>query len=138
MVESSEIISALNFLGISSSSINILDSKYSIPTKEWVLNTSKNISYQIDKMLGVWTTESRDCDDFALTTMSLMRLFHSKGNPTTSLPIAYFQYTKQNQGLHAINLAFVDDKKIIFFEPQTGDLLNLTIKEIKSCSRLLI
>jgi len=138
MIDFKEIYYGLTNLGVKDSAITGLDVKYSVPTSKWILDTSFSLSNQIKSILGDWKEESRDCDDFAMSTMALMRLFHSYNNTSTALPVAYFQFFKEGMGWHAINLAFVDDKKIIFFEPQTGQLLNLTKNEIKSCSRVLI
>lgn len=139
MITWEDIYSTLKKAGIKPDAINGMDSKYSIPTQEWVLNTSTNISEQIKSMLGGWIPEARDCDDFAIATFSLMRLAHSKSNPDTSLAVGYFQYYSDKLGgYHAINIVFINKQKIMFFEPQTGDMLPLTTSEIKSCTRLLI
>lgn len=138
MVDSSFIRSILINIGVNSNSITSLDGKYSIPTMDWVLDTSFSLSSQINNILGEWVEESRDCDDFALSTMSLMRLFHSYKNPKSSLSVGYFQYTQDTGGVHAINVAIVENSEVLFFEPQSGRQLRLTTKEIKSCSRLLM
>lgn len=137
MLTSQEVLNSLLKMGIRKESITMMDDKYSIPTQDWILKASPEISFQLKDMFGIWKEESFDCDDFALATTSLMRLAHAANKTKTSLPVGYFRYIDNSMGKHAINIAFVNNG-IMFFEPQTGKHKILTETEIKSCSRLLI
>lgn len=112
----------------------IVDQTYHLPTKEWVQNyfftlLKKEISNKKYKL------EAFDCDNYSLLANNLA----SKLGYTLNHQLAFgeFFYTKDTGQGHAINFFLClenRDIKPIFFEPQTGQFIKLSEKEIVSCT----
>lgn len=135
-----------NFLvarGVSEGNIHMADAAYVCPSSNWICTTFKKAWLQMLTNLGLskWTAEEYDCDDFAQFCDSYASILHRKttGRPLkTGLAFGDFWYaSNQLGGLHAINFAVVADgankPKLLFFEPQNGEELQLTTEEINSC-----
>lgn len=78
-----------------------------------------------------------DCDDFAAFYVALakVRYFTTYFNtfmPAQSLAVGEFWYKSAN-GSHAVVIA-ATERGLVFIEPQSGAILNLTPEEKASCS----
>jgi len=126
----------------------VADGHYALPTEEWV-RTSFSSSFKTFKdsiIKGPWVSEENDCDDFARAAAFFAQLLHHNTQnklSNTGLAIGEFWYTMRDRkeglaiGAHAINFILVRDKseniRVLFFEPQISQVVELTDKEIRSC-----
>jgi len=136
-----EVISFLLKKDIFAQKYGIADSKYNLPSRSWVFNefaTSLKSVLSYFKT-SVWMNENNDCDNFAICAAWLAQTLHSNTNKFsgTGLAIGEFFYKSELlKGLHAINFAIIKEDgelKLVFFEPQTGEELNLSMEERMSC-----
>jgi hypothetical protein len=120
---------------------NLLDSAYVYPTKDWCKKFFVALRGQLFGQVGGYQVNSFDCDDYALTAMSMARLVHAQNKKVNaSLAVGYFEYFSEDpsvNGHHAINIAFTESG-VVFLEPQTGDILKLTNNEINSYTRIIM
>ena len=138
IIKNSTIHAALYDAGVSLPNIAYLDSKYVCPTEDWLKSAARTLSMQIKDVVGAYQVESNDCDNFALAMMSIMRMFNAKRLSGAEFAVGYCSYTREDGVYHAINFALVEDNKLVFIEPQSGELVNLTGKEIRSCGRFIV
>lgn len=82
------------------------------------------------QLFGKYAEEVRDCDDFARFAASVAQLWNAKSeNEGHALAFGEFWYVKDNGDAHAINVALVEGGKVVFFEPQTQRIVELTESE---------
>jgi hypothetical protein len=121
--------------------VQLPDGGYSLPARDWI---DGEFSSALGNLLGqlgfTYSSEKRDCDDFARMAASYAALLHSKMVPVSGLAFGEFWYTRSDLnggGGHAINCYVVregGELGLHFFEPQTQQTINLTKDEIESCS----
>lgn len=125
--------------GFNNRNFAITDSDFALPAEQWVKTTFSsaflNFLFKIKADIG--SEEDNDCDDFALAAVFFAKLLHhrTKNKPEyTGLAFGEYYYIKAERGAHAINFFVTNDNglKILFFEPQTGKIINLTDAELKS------
>jgi len=93
-----------------------LEQAFSESLKKWVLELG--IRYQ---------QECEDCDDFARFAASVAQLWNAKSaNEGHALAFGEFWYVKDNGDAHAINIALVEGGKVVFYEPQTQRIVELS------------
>lgn len=116
------------------SQITLTDQNYILPTEQWV-RTIFSESFQTflfnynvkDAQLG-----RNDCDNFALYARTIANVLNRHNpNAKSGLGIAFGEAIGfSNIETHAINFVVVADKnkkaKIIFYEPQTGEIIDIT------------
>ena len=136
-----EIADLLVASGIVTARPIILDDKYRLPDYSWVTSTfaSKLRKFQNDLHLNRWTEVSNDCDDFSEDARFLMRKLHRNTHEGNQYGIAFGIIAYQadvespNKELgHELNffISIIDGKPTLnFFEPQTGLISNLSVKE---------
>ena len=118
------------------------DSLYSLPTENWIkteFSTTLSLFLKSFKS-SEWVTEENDCDNFSSMSYSFAQILHhntkNKIN-NTGLCFGEFWYTKDiNKVKHAINVIIVyenDRYKVLFFEPQTQSIVELSKTEKESC-----
>jgi hypothetical protein len=120
---------------------SIRDAKYSLPTRDYISgpfsDSLRSFLFQLNS--NQWKTDQNDCDDFSIAALFLMSfLHHNTVNKVTSTGIAFgeFHYIRDIGGAHAINVAIVresDKLKLVFYEPQTYSIVDLSKQEIESC-----
>jgi hypothetical protein len=127
----------------------IADSAYELPSEEWFKNKFPAILGDFFKDLKQtrWVAESNDCDDFSKMAAAFAHLIHNntpahlKG---TSLAVGEFYYkiNGDNSQGHAINFAIVKTKegkaKVVFMDPQTLSVVQLSEREVQSCDNWLL
>lgn len=124
-------------LGINIPNCHFTDSTYLKPTKKWLLGS---FSKTFKKKVFGWSLwkwkPSFDCDNFSTLFYSFAQVCHAKSinNDIEGLTVGEFWYKDKNSGYHAINICIVENREIIFIEPQTCKEKTLTEEEIKSCT----
>lgn len=123
------------------SGVTFSDETYLLPAKAWVSSTFSSTWSAVKTALGIgeYIVDARDCDDFALICAAYARILHGRTVREQGLSESGFAFGEfwfvSLQGPHALNvfLSYVDDKLgAYFFEPQTGEIKQLTFDEIKS------
>lgn len=112
----------------------LTDETYSAPRSDWLL---KDFSVWYKDVLnrlgaGTYLAEAQDCDDFADSFKVFAAICHRRTGVKTALSVGVMHYFPREMTGHAINIALTSDKGIIYIEPQTGNMINLTEKEKKS------
>lgn len=112
------------------------DFDYSILDSVWLVNSYYNYFIQVLDGLKIpnWRKQF-DCDKFTRLYVSIIQACHNQGDANTSgVTVGEFWYYDQTmKGGHAIVVAIVDNLKIVFIEPQNGQIKCLTKEEISSC-----
>ncbi len=115
------------------------DETYSLPDKTWLFGdfaaALKNFQFKFGVM--GYRPSNNDCDNFAKIAVCFADILHSYSKIDTGIAIGEFWYVQDSGGAHAILVAIVmeDGKlKLKFMEPQTGEELKLSDKEIESCT----
>jgi len=127
----------------------IADSRYELPSEEWVTDKYPDILFNFlrDLKQGSWVSESNDCDDFSKISASFAHVLHHntpRKQPNTGLAFGEFYYNINGDPTkgHAINFALAKTKdnkvKLVFFEPQEFKVITLTKEEIASCQNWLL
>lgn len=119
--------------------MHIWDREYSLPQLGWLTGTYYNYFVKVLDGLKIpgWR-EDLDCDDFSKLFWSLCQACHRVSKTgIEGISVGMCIYTTKNGGGHAINTAVVENKEIVFIEPQTGEVLELTKGEIDSIRLVL-
>lgn len=110
----------------------IVDKLYDLPTKRWIETTFKNRLKE--KLFGKkYQLESFDCDSYVATAYCLSNELGYYG--INQLAIGEFFFIKDTGVAHAINFILCKEDgeiKRLFFEPQNGEFIQLSEKEIAS------
>lgn len=116
----------------------IADAEYQHPTEAWVKGAFWGglrpfLTAISDYWLEVW-----DCDNFAQAAALYASILHAKSKRRregTALLFGEFWYDRDSGGGHAINFTIVYDGayRLIFFEPQTGEIVQISESERASC-----
>lgn len=134
-------------LGIPYEALDVADANWLPPAKAWLRDTfcPKLRRYLERKALLEYVSESNDCDDFSDEGVRLAKRMHNrmvrlgKAPKGTALAVGKFWYRSARQGAHAIFVALVRIAEtafeLVFIEPQTQRLVELTRSEIHSCFR---
>lgn len=119
----------------------LFDEFYIPVSSKFVFN---NISSEVFNFLikhgQPYKSIQNDCDDFSLAAMVIARKeYFNKflDNRPVSILFGEFHYITNTGGPHAINCFITGDKNQLtlgFFEPQNGQIINLTQEEIASCT----
>jgi hypothetical protein len=118
---------------------------YVIPTEDWFRNQLPAIikQFQFDVKQGEYEANANDCDTFTKVAVVAARLSHLKANSVseTSIPIGEYYFTRADGAKHAIICGLVrtgmGQYKMMFLEPQTCKVIELSDKERESCSHIL-
>ncbi len=128
----------------------IFDDNYAALSKSWLLSKGLGLlKYYMtkNKLLSDYKKHGWDCDDFALVTMSIVRLLHAKHCPEKNLKnytpaFGLFSYLYRLNEPHAINLCIArndsNELEVVFIEPQLFSKVSLTDKEIGTCKDVII
>ncbi len=113
---------------------HISDNEYKIVTRKWITEEFKPhwFSYKTRNNL-IYRFESSDCDNFSLHCLLAAQELSSDGKP---ICVGYLAYRKSITGPHAINIFLIEENdkiKVIFFEPQTDEIIGLSKAELASC-----
>lgn len=93
-----------------------LEKAFSDSLKKWVWE------------LGIrYRQDCEDCDDFARFAASVAQLWNAKSeNKGHALAFGEFWYVKDGGEGHAINVALVEGGAVVFYEPQTQRIVELS------------
>lgn len=131
-IEMEEIYAVVNVYP--SSGLIIADAIYVLPTKQWIENEFSIILNT--KLKNKYKLEAYDCDNFAIGAENVASEINAKANHQLAIGEFYYIRDDRNQG-HAINFFLYkegNNVKIGFIEPQNGKIIDLSEKEILSCS----
>lgn len=121
----------------------IMDAEYVTPVRGWLEHA---FSYSFERNLSAlglleWAPEVWDCDKFARLAwvFASVDLAKTAGRPNAGLAFGVFCYTIfNNGGGHAINFAITEEKELVFYEPQTRKIVNLSNEEAQSCFSYIV
>ena len=123
------------------------DAIYSLPTRDFIETDFAVALKTFFVKMGEadYVNVEQNCNKFALgATFFMDYLHHNTTNKLSDTGIAFgeFYYTRSaanGGGGHAINITIIANKNgtnqftVLFFEPQTYSLVQLTQEEIESC-----
>jgi hypothetical protein len=139
-VTASQIKGAFTGLGIECNHYIIDDELYAMVAPEWIDSTFKECLLAFTEQLrNTYMQEVWDCDDYALTARWYARvILRASVNNDDPYPIAFgdFRYIQNSGASHCLNVFIIRENGFLtpyFFEPQTGERVILTTKEITSC-----
>ena len=125
----------------SADAVDILDSEYMIPARDYILKDFAGALAALKHQLGVsrYVKNSNDCDKSSRLAAWYFSHLHflTSGNTQSGVAFGTMQYLATGLGWHMINIA-VTDKGILYFEPQDCTERKLTQTEIFSCKRVSI
>lgn len=137
----SQIAERLQAAGVQCFSWHISDRAYAMPTRNFITSAFSYALLAFQKFFGLlgWTEEANDCDDFARLAAAFAQILHflTPGRPLgTALAVGEFWYLQDSGGGHAINVAICGHElsDVVFYEPQTRRVVNLTDNEKQSAS----
>ena len=132
---------ALYNAGFSANAVDILDSEYMIPARDYVLKDFAGALASLKHQLGVsrYVKNSNDCDKSSGLAAWYFKHLHylTSGNTQSGVAFGTMQYLATGLGWHMINVALTD-KGLVYFEPQDCSERKLTEAEIFSCKRISI
>lgn len=140
-IDSITIARKLIVRGIPGPLITFRDQTYALPTRADLERITAGWMY-VAKVLGfTYQAESQDCDKFSRFAAAYAGLVHAKQTQEVEaitpggFPLGEFYYVSP-AGTHAITVAIVGEGErleVVWMEPQTGKLMELTQAEIESC-----
>lgn len=112
------------------------DVSYAVPTSQAIFWFGAQFEKLLkDCGLQKWR-RNWDCDNFATLFYAFAQAqwsLHSADDSAEALAIGEFWYRRTDNTGHAINIAVVDDDEhLIFFEPQSQEIVKLTDQEVLS------
>jgi hypothetical protein len=110
------------------------DKTYVLPTKRWIQTIYANY-LAVEAYSKTYKIEAFDCENFSLNAQNIASLLGATGQYQLAIGEFYFIQDLNNRA-HAVNFFLYkeqNDIKIGFIEPQTGQIINLSEKEISSC-----
>lgn len=124
-------------LGVLPEDVSIADRSYAAVDQGFLASTfSADLGAWIFQLFGKYAAEVRDCDDFARFAAAVAQLWNSKtdGNGGNALAFGEFWYVKDSGAGHAINIGLARDGEVVFYEPQTQRIVELSESEKWSCT----
>jgi hypothetical protein len=120
---------------------HVRDESYMLPSPDWFTDTfpAELKDFQFRNRQTSAVPETNDCDDYARGAAWWAQRCHtrSEGRRThTALAVGEFCYDDSTLGRHVIIFAIVRHAaafRILFMEPQTGRMRDLSKTEIESC-----
>jgi hypothetical protein len=110
----------------------VADREYAALKKDFLAGEfSRDLSEWIFELFGKYQPECRDCDDFSRFAAALAQIWNAAtpGAPA-ALAFGEFWYARDRDGQqHAINIAIVENGEVVFYEPQTQKLVQLSDRE---------
>ena len=138
-----EVKAHLDEWGLADADLLLADATYAFFTVEFVTGDfAVAAENYLAKIVGNYEAEDADCDDFAEACACFAHAVHRKTltRPReTAVAFGEFWFTTHEGEGHAINcfISLISDVwKLLFFEPQTCELVTLTPEEITSCEML--
>jgi hypothetical protein len=146
----SEIVQAVVAAGVNPNTLLFADDSYLLPADDWVFGVFAEAWAETKRVLGiaVYEVDVNDCDDYArmcagyaqMLNNRTIRVSRTSGPvmPSAALAFGEFWYVSP-QGPHAINAFLyreVQGGPVLLgaIEPQTGARVNLTRREVESCT----
>lgn len=139
-VESVEIAAMLESLGVNTPNSFFADDVYALPSEHWLASEYSEALYRFLTSFksATYVATENDCDNFSTMAFAFAQILHHntpQKTHKTALAFGEIWYPSLARGgVHAINVVMVwDDKtgyKLLFYEPQTQQLVELTKAEI--------
>ena len=123
--------------------VYLTDGSYAAPEKKWVSDKLYFQNFQawmFQNRLSDWNN-SWDCDNFSFAFYNYAQMCHHRqmvlddiepSERSEGLAIGVVFYKDDDEGYHAINIVYTEDK-VQAFEPQTGKYFELSQQEKESC-----
>ncbi len=146
-ISSQQIEQVMMDINVGSMNYEVSDGVYSLPDRNFIGTDFSVALKSFFSQMGDsdYTSGENNCNVFSLGSSYFMKHLHhnTKTNKLDNTGIAFgeFYYIKEGAdgGGHAINVSIVNDKNItnkfivLFYEPQTCSIVQLTQTEIESC-----
>ena len=140
-LNSTQIVEALDRAGVGlPEDVSIADRSYAAVDRGFLATTfSADLGAWIFQLFGKYAEEVRDCDDFARFAAAVAQLWNSKtaGNEGCALAFGEYWYLRDDGQAHAINIAVVGDNQVVFYEPQTQQIVELSDSEKERATLIL-
>lgn len=130
-------------IDVATAAVVMPDPRYALPDPDWIAGSfAKAFAVWRDQQLGVYAPGECDCDDFVEAATFYARLCYRRTpNRPSNAGVAFGEFYFQRNGTgygHAVNVAICRGSDnllhLVFFEPQTAQIVTLTKKEISSCN----
>lgn len=78
-----------------------------------------------------YNTQAFDCENFSRLYANWADILHSRtpGHPVSGIAIGTFAFTRDDGLNHAINIAICNNGEVVFIEPQSGNIIQLSDNE---------
>lgn len=119
-----------------------VDETFIVPTKEWFETVFKPRFWAFKNQMALdYGKKNNDCDDYTRMAAWFGAFIMGDRPIDLGVTIGEFAYKKEkittsSGGGHAINIIIASDEgkyKILFYDPQVDNWVNLSRKEIQSC-----
>lgn len=121
----------------------VIDATYVLVTKEWIeyIFSEAFVNFLKQFKLIKYKSEKNDCDNFALHCHSFALILHQNSEKVDGkgFAIGQYHYNQDTGGGHGINFWVTVDKEdsgkyqVLFYEPQTREIITLSEQEKASC-----
>lgn len=139
-VDAMEINAMMDSIGAVTDKAFFADDKYALPSESWLINDYSTALYDflLSFKSSKYVDSENDCDNYSTLAFSFAQVLHHNTPQKikkTALAVGEFWYASLARGgVHAINVVMVWDNqigyKLIFYEPQTQQVVELTKAEI--------
>jgi hypothetical protein len=117
----------------------LADDVYMLPARYWIEDRFSGAWLSFKSSLSPWSPEDNDCDDLARAAAFFAQFLHrnTTNRPAgTALAFGEFWFNRDLGGGHAVNFFLCRNSgkvTVEFFEPATGQVVQLSPTEIYSC-----
>lgn len=122
------------------SKIFCFDKSYALPSKEWVVDEFSHYYRCFLNRMGLekWD-EQWDCENFSKLAQALAGIAHAKTRKRKEQGLAFgvFNFILDANSHHSINTFITKKDGVLFWEPQTQELIVLSEKEEASATFVL-
>ena len=109
------------------------DRNYAFVSTDWLVNKAQ-IILRDNRRSGLAFGPRWDCDDFANDLVNQVSKEHARtgGVEAEGVAVGWIMYDSKRVGKHIAIFTVDSDHKILYLEPQTAELFQLTKKEKES------
>ena len=100
--------------------------------KAWLACEFKTSFAEFREKYGiVYDPKAFDCENFGRLYSNWADMLHSRtpGHPVSGVAIGTFAYTRDDALRHGINIAICNGGEVVFIEPQSGNIIQLSENE---------
>lgn len=147
---STEVLNITTAEGVPKHRVFLLDTAYVLLDDYKAADYFRDLAFKVQSLLSHWAEDFSDCDKYSRILQSLAALTHAEqwakipGVKPAGLAIGVFNYIQDSDRKgHSINVLLTkkrdkDSFCLRFFEPQTGEEVSLSAREITSTTMLLL